>query len=212
MKVDVDGLLRRVYSGILVVIWIAAPYCLLQQVAIREVIWVQPGAIDRMIPVNFWALWVYFSYFALLGWVGLALERRLYLRFLVTVGWVTLVSHMVFLFVPSGVDRGMIDADGAPTLYRWMVAVDQPRHAFPSLHASLSVVAGLGIWASRRYGMLVKGLVWMWVFCIFWSAIALRQHYLVDLLSGGGLAGVVWWIVGRNSFDADGIVGIEGDL
>lgn len=189
---ETDSLLRRVYSGVLVVIWIAAPYALLQQVEIRDVWWVGPSAIDRLIDVELGALWIYFSYFLLLSWVGLALEKGLYLRFLVTVGWVTLVSHMVFLFVPSGVDRGMIDLEGAPMIYRWMVMADLPRNAFPSLHASLSVVAALGVMASRKFGGVVKVLVWVWVLGIFWSAIALRQHYLVDLVSGGFLGWGVW--------------------
>ncbi|GAA5494961.1 hypothetical protein Rhal01_01129 [Rubritalea halochordaticola] len=189
-------ILRRVYSGALLVIWIIAPYALLQQVTIREVIWVQPTAFDQAIAVNFYSVWVYLSLYPLLGWTGLGVERPVYLRYLLTIGWVTLVSHMVFLFFPSGVSRDILEGMDTPVVYEWLAFLDRPRNAFPSLHASLSIIAGIAISASTRYPVVVKVLTWLWVLAIFWSTIALRQHYAWDLISGTILAVVVWGIVG----------------
>lgn len=181
----------------LLVIWIIAPYALLQQFSIRNVIWVEPTAFDSFIPVYLGSVWVYLTLYPLLGWTGLGVERSVYLRYLLTIGWVTLFSHMVFLFFPSGVSRDVLENLDKPQIYEWLAFLDQPRNAFPSLHASLSIIAGIAISSSARYNIAVKALTWLWVLAIFWSTIALRQHYVWDLLSGTILAVVVWMLVGR---------------
>lgn len=185
--------LSRVYSGALLVIWILAPYALLQHVEIREVVWIEPSAFDRAIPINFHSLWFYLSFYGLLGWVGLQVEREIYLRYLVTIGWTTFICHMVFLFYPNGVLRDEIDTSHAPMVYQWLASLDQPRNAFPSLHAALAVIAGLGATVSSRFKFLSTAVVWLWVLGIFWSTIALRQHVALDLVAGGSVAILVWW-------------------
>ncbi|MGB6219975.1 phosphatase PAP2 family protein [Haloferula sp.] len=188
---------RRALSGGLAVLWIIVPYGLLQQIAIREVLWVTPSGFDLAVPVNFHSLWFYFSFYGLLGWVGLGVEDAVYRRYILSVAWTAFFSHLVFLLVPNGVTREAIDARSAPIAYQWLALADEPRNAFPSLHASLSILAGLAASRSRKIHFPLKVLAWLWVLGIFWSTIALRQHYAVDLISGGGLALAVWWVIGR---------------
>lgn len=178
-------------------IWILAPYALLQHVEIREVVWIQPTAFDQSIPVNFHSLWFYLSFYGLLGWVGLRLERPVYLRYLLTIGWTTFFCHMVFLFFPNGVERGEIDATQAPVVYQYLASLDQPRNAFPSLHAALAFIAGLGAVSCSRFSLVSRLLTWGWVVGIFWSTIALRQHVAYDLVAGSLVAYLVWWWVPR---------------
>lgn len=178
-------------------LWIIVPYSLLQKIAIREIIWVTPSDFDLAISVNFHSLWFYLSFYGLLGWIGLAVDARCYQRYIRSIAWTALISHLVFLLIPNGVTREAIDADSAPFIYQWLVLADEPRNAFPSLHASLSILAGMAAIASPKIRLTFKILAWIWVLGIFWSTIALRQHYAVDLISGGGLALVVWFIVGR---------------
>jgi len=165
-----------VYSGILVVIWILAPYSILQHVEIFPVLWMPQLSIDKAIAVNFQSMWFYYSYYLLLGLVGLTVEKKIFIRYLYTVGWVTAVSHLFFLFMPNGVSRAEIDIDSAPWLYQILAGLDQPRNAFPSLHASLSVVAAIATQSSIHFSKWSKLIVWLWVIAIFWSTIALRQH------------------------------------
>ncbi|MEP4078784.1 phosphatase PAP2 family protein [Haloferula sp.] len=188
---------RRAPSGILVVLWIIIPYSLLQQVAIREILWVKPSAFDLAIPVNFHSLWFYLSFYGLLAWIGLGVDDHHYKRYIRSIAWTALVSHLIFFLIPNGVTREAIDAESAPVIYQWLILADEPRNAFPSLHASLSILAGLAASASSRIRKPLKILAWLWILGIFWSTIALRQHYAVDLISGGGLALVVWLLVGR---------------
>ncbi len=196
----------RVYCGILMVIWILAPYAILQNVEIFSVYWMPELAFDRAIPVNFSALWFYISFYILLGIVGLMIETRLFVRYLYTIGWATLVAHMIFLFFPNAVSRDAIDFDSAPWIYQLLANTDAPRNAFPSLHAALSFIAALAVQSSKmsRVSQLVKvslkTLTWLWVLGIFWSTIALRQHVSLDLVMGSVVALIVWrWM--KNSWE-----------
>lgn len=204
----------RMYCGILVVIWILAPYAILQNVSIRSILWMPETELDKAIPVCFWGLWLYVSFYLLLGIVGLTLEKRVFIRYLYTIGWATMVAHMIFLFVPNGVSREDIDPDSSPWLYQLLVSLDKPRNAFPSLHACLSVIAALAVQASvfSKFSSLPKFLIksgtWLWVAGIFWSTIALRQHVLLDLLSGTLIAILVWRVM-RDSFEMEYHIQIE---
>lgn len=185
----------RVYSGILVIIWIIAPYSILQHVEIFPVLWVPPLGVDQMIPVCFQSIWFYFSFCLLLGLVGLLVEKKLFIQYLYTIGWVTAVSHACFLFLPNGVSRAEIDTETAPLMYQMLASIDKPRNALPSMHASLSVVAAIAAQFSVNFPKWSKSLIWLWVLAIFWSTIALRQHVSLDLISGSIIAVIVWWRV-----------------
>ncbi len=193
------NLLRRVFSGIILVIWILAPYVLLQQFAIREIWWLQPTAFDNAIPINFHSLWFYYTFYLLLGVVGLFIERPVYLRYLYVIGWTTMVAHMIFLLIPNGLSRMEIHLPDAPVYYHWLATCDAPRNAFPSLHVALSVVAGIAACASKRFNLAAKIGVILWILGIIWSTIALRQHVIIDGIAGTAIAIIVWWIVGKVS-------------
>ncbi|MGJ8671754.1 phosphatase PAP2 family protein [Rubritalea sp.] len=196
MNSTYKDLLRRVYSGIVLVIWIMAPYMLLQRFAIREVYWLEPTAFDRWIPMNFYALWFYDTFFLLLALVGLSARWPVALHYFLTIGWATMVAHMVFFFFPNGVSREEVPLDQAPFFYELLLAYDAPRNAFPSLHAALAVIAGLAASQCSRFQPVARCLIWLWVLGIFWSTIALRQHVVVDLIGGTLVAVGAWFFVG----------------
>ena len=95
-----ENILRRIFSGAILVIWIIVPYALLQQFSIREIWWLEPTAVDKSIPLNYYALWPYYTFYLLLAIVGLHTERSIYLCFLYTIGWSTMVAHMIFFLFP----------------------------------------------------------------------------------------------------------------
>jgi membrane-associated phospholipid phosphatase len=205
MNTLTENFLRRAFSGIILVIWILAPYVLLQQFAIRDIWWLQPTAFDYAIPINFHSLWFYYTFYLLLGVVGLSIERPVYLRYLYVIGWTTMVAHMIFLLIPNGLTRIEIHLPDAPVYYHWLANCDAPRNAFPSLHVALSVVAGIAACSSARFNLAARTGVILWILGIIWSTIALRQHVIIDGIAGAFIASIVWLIVGRVSrreFDA----------
>ncbi len=116
-----EVILRRALSGVLVVIWIIVPYSLIQKIAIREILWVTPTAFDLAIPVSFHGLWFYLSFYGLLAWIGLGVDEATYKRYIRSIAWTALVSHLVFLLVPNGVTREAIDPGSAPIVYQWLI-------------------------------------------------------------------------------------------
>ena len=170
----------------------------LQHLELRPVVWLEPGALESSIPANASAIAVciYFSFYPLIIWPGLIPSEHSFRRYLLAYALTILVSLAVFAFVPSGVSRESIDLDEASWLYQQLAGLDQPRNAFPSLHASLSVLAGLTICTAVQAG-IVRTLVVLWIAIIFWSTIATRQHVVVDLVSGGALAVVAWLLARR---------------
>ena len=154
---------RRALTGILTVLWIVVPYSLLQHIAIREVLWVKPSTFDLAIPINFHSLWFYLTFYALLGWIGLSVDDRNFQRYIRSIWWTAFFSHLVLLLIPNGVTREAIDHDSAPLVYQWLVLADQPRNAFPSLHASLWILAGMAAIASSKIRPVFKIISWIWV-------------------------------------------------
>lgn len=203
-----NTLLTRAYCGVLLSIWVLAPYFILQRVELVEVLWLEESKWDRMIPRCPEAIYIYVSYFLQVVLAGVLVDSQRFVRFIYTVGWVTLVSHMVFLFFPSGINRGDWGTENMdlPALYRWVVAVDAPRNCLPSLHCSLSVISALavlasqGLWFTRGGAkgwagrLTLKVFFLVWTLLVLWSTIALRQHLLVDVITGTAL-GIVGWLV-----------------
>ncbi len=197
MKQASQEILRRIYSGAILVIWIILPYALLQHVEVREIWWIEPTAVDQWIGIHFQGVWLYASFYLLLALTGLSVERRVYLKYLYAVGWTAMAAHMIFLIIPNGLSRNGLEAESAPALYHLLVALDAPRNAFPSLHVALSIVAGLAVQASLRFQIGFKLFVWLWVMGIIWSTIALGQHVIYDVISGALIAVVVWWALDK---------------
>lgn len=187
--------LIRFYSGLILVIWIIAPYTLLQRFSIYETIWLQPSKLDSAIPLNYHSLWLYLSLPLLVFGVGFFAERKTYLRYLYAMGWTVMAAHMVFFLFPNGLSREGIDIDSAPAAYRWIVSVDAPRNAFPSLHVALSVLAGIMVSSSKKFTPITRIFIWAWVLGICWSTLALRQHLAMDVVAGAIVASVCWWLV-----------------
>lgn len=173
------------------------PYTLLQRFSMYETIWITPTAFDRSVPLNFDSLWFYLSLPVLIFGVGLFAERKVYLRYLYALGWTTMAAHMIFLLFPNGLSREGIDVAASPAAYQWIVSVDAPRNAFPSLHVALSIVAGIMATVSKKYSVMTRVLIWLWVVGICWSTIALRQHVIVDVIGGIVIATACWFLVQR---------------
>jgi len=190
---------RRSCVGFIVCIWILAPYLLLQQFSLYSVFWLEESSIDKHVPVNLNAVYIYFSYYFLLIIAGYATSDKIFVRFLKAVSMVALVSHLCFFFFPTGLSRDSIDIQNAPALYEWLVKWEKPRNCLPSLHASLSILCSLALFQRNK---LLGILAAFWTLAILWSALALRQHITIDLAAGVLLASTVWLYV--SVWDKDG--------
>jgi membrane-associated phospholipid phosphatase len=193
---------RAILGAVIGIVGMGA-YLALQYVELRPVIWLELGLLESWIPANpsTLAVCVYLSFYVLVFSPGLVRSDLIFKRYVVAYLVTTSISLAVFALMPSGVSRESIVFEDASWIYQGLAEGDRPRNAFPSLHASLSVLAGIVIFPRVRGAILRTALV-AWIAVIFWSTIATRQHVVIDLVSGGALAVAVWWWCGRRMREA----------
>lgn len=185
------SLVERLRAAFLPSIWITVPYYGLQYFAIRPVTNVPRIFIDYWIGFQPLAVYPYLSLFVFLFLVGWLLpDRASYLSWLKGLVWIAAASHLVFFLWPNGLVRGV---QASSVLHKMILDADQPRNAFPSLHASMTVFSTVMlIWFRVRW----RWPLVCWSAIILWSTLAIRQHVALDIIGGGvlGLAIAVWMI------------------
>ena len=141
--------------------------------------------LDRAVPFHpeFWS-WIYLSQFIFTGTLPLLLVTRTDIRrYLVSLAVMSITSFTVFVFFPTQGPRPSTVA--GPVAMSWIASADGPLNAMPSLHAAFLVCMGGLAW--RMFGLKVLPVVMLWGAAILYSTLATKQHYALDLLSGGVL-------------------------
>jgi membrane-associated phospholipid phosphatase len=154
--------------------------------------------LERSLPFVEGCVWVYLS----IGLFNIAapyltVSRSLLHRHAWGFTAITAASFVCFaLFpveMPAPTDRT------ANVLYGFVLA-DTRLNNFPSLHASYTVY-GLLYWAhvlpeipSPAARHLTATAVAAWAVALILSVLLLKQHYLADLVAGGALGGLTYWL------------------
>ena len=179
----------------------AAPYYANQHVSLRPAAPMPETALDRLVPFQPGAAWLYVSWYLFLPVAPLLLATREQIR-RCAAGVIVMgvVGNIIFLFAPTSVARPPVPTD-AGWVYRAVVLFDRPVNACPSLHAALAVF--MTMWLARlcyseprlpvrRPGLWVAAMG-AWAAAILYATIATRQHVALDLLAGGVL-GVLCYV------------------
>jgi membrane-associated phospholipid phosphatase len=148
---------------------------------------VLPTMIDTAVPFCAEAMLIYGGIYALaLSPLCLLADRRMLLRG--ALAYVVLLGSALpfWVFWPVTVPREPVPVHD---LWTWAVAfmryVDPPANCFPSMHVGETVLAALMCWRmDRTTGVLVGVLAAL----VWWSTLALDQHWFVDGLFGAVLA------------------------
>jgi len=112
------------------------------------------------------------------------------------------IGFTCFLFIPIECPRPA----EAPTagMYALLVSYDGPVNTFPSLHVGLCVYTALFGARQMRHRFpssgrrVLLGLLGLWVCAIAYAAVAIRQHFVIDLPAGA----VAAWICHRWAWKA----------
>lgn len=157
--------------------------------------------LDRTVPFAPvpWAA-IYLSQFLLTGGMPWLITTREQLRrYAVAVGLLSGAAFVVFLLCPVASPRPPgLAWDGAMA---WIVRLDGPYNAFPSLHAGyLVLIGGLGrqLWPGRIPPPVVAGFGG-WAAAILYSTLATGQHYAWDLAAGAALGWVAHRVAWREA-------------
>lgn len=159
---------------------------------------VLPLPIDAWVPLTPAATLAYLAlYPQVLAPLFLAEDRRLLLRGAVAYLLMIGLSAPIWLLMPVTVPRTPVPVDDLFTWGLWITrAVDPPVNCFPSMHVAESFCAAFLVGrCDRRAGwpmLAVATLIW-------WSTMALDQHWFVDGAAGLLIAVLVdqlvfrWW-------------------
>jgi len=164
-------------------LWIWVPYQLLQSHQFFNATEMTQGFLDRLIPFSDRAVWLYLSIYLLMP-IGpfLMQKREQIVRYALGIVCIGAIADFVFVFWPTSCPRPEIE--GTIPLYRMLIAVDNPYHACPSLHAAFAVYSALCSGQVLRVLPWRCGL-WFWALAILWATLATKQHMAIDIAAGG---------------------------
>jgi membrane-associated phospholipid phosphatase len=143
--------------------------------------------IDRMAPFLPWTVWVYHSQaLLLLTSIWLLDTTTRFNRFLYSTVLASILSFSVFIVYPTALPRNPVTGEGLTAMaLRLLYSVDPPSNCFPSLHISLAVLGALGILQHRNLAGIIACI---WTTLIMIATLTTKQHYLVDVIAGFGVA------------------------
>jgi membrane-associated phospholipid phosphatase len=152
--------------------------------------------LDRAVPFHPlpW-VWVYQSAYLPINVIPWLAKRREDLRrYLRGLAALAIVSFAIFIVLPVRGPRPAVEQ--LQGMYRVLVTYDSPLNCLPSLHAGLMVYALM--FARRIAGdeipRALRVLMIAWTALVFYSTLAIKAHYAVDLAAGVMLAGLAdWW-------------------
>lgn len=186
-------------------LWVYLPYHWLQHHQFFTPTVMPAGFLDRLISFNDDAVWLYLSIYLLMPLGPFLMSRRSDLcRYAAGIVLIGLVADLIFVFFPTICPRPL--AGAATPLYRLVTDIDNPLHAFPSLHAAFAVF-------SSRCAVRVlhemsaprgwTGVIWVWVGLILWATLATKQHVAADLVAGSVLGfGIHFWVFNERKHKA----------
>jgi len=145
------------------------------------------GPIDHLIPFspNLAIAYASLNFLVPVAPVLMVSSKQL-IRFSIGLISVLLCGYLVFFFFPTTCPRPPLEA-GTNSLYRWIVKIDYPLNAFPSLHAAIAVYAALGcnrIMNSIRHHRAFIATIWIWTAVILYTTLATKQHVFADVFAG----------------------------
>lgn len=135
-------------------------------------------------------------------------DEEIFVRQMKTLFTGMVIANIFFLIYPTSIDFRPDTVEGGGIL-RWLCrliyAVDRPVNVFPSLHCYEATAIQLSTFGgdhSRRHRAL-KAASGVLCILICLSTVFMRQHSVLDLISGCGLAAVIYFIVRKTEKSGD---------
>jgi membrane-associated phospholipid phosphatase len=151
------------------------------------------SAWDVDMPVLPWLLPVYVLQLVLVGIPFLFIEDfPQWRRSVIGLASLSAVVMSVQLLWPTTVVRPTSDSAALALLRRF----DGSGNAMPSLHAACAVYVAVLMQGLRGVGRWTLIATWAWVLLVMIACVSLRQHTLLDLVTGGFLGGIAAALAG----------------
>lgn len=148
---------------------------------------------DLAIPLMTEFIWIYHSIFPaiILSMILLVKTKEVFLNTFWAAMLATVILNISYLFFPSFYPRVDFDvASLSDALLVWTRQIDGAHNTFPSGHVSFAWLLCIGIWNTimARDFAYIKWVYFLWALGVSLSTLVLKQHYIVDVVSGIVLA------------------------
>lgn len=155
--------------------------------------------VDVAIPVIPWTVWIYVSvYLTYLASVLLQKDMAVLGRFLITYVLAYGVSMFFFMVYPTTFPRDLYPIpDGAGisgAALEFFRSTDRPTNCLPSMHVASCVMLTLPFYKRRPWVFVGFGL---WTLAISITTMTTKQHYAIDVVSGGVFGAVCYYLAPR---------------
>jgi membrane-associated phospholipid phosphatase len=190
----------KLFMGGLIACAFWSGYFLLQRYPVYPVAVMPVTIIDRFMPFIPSAAPVYLSQFVtmvILAWV--TTTRVELAAFSKGLALIIAISFTVFFFYPTSVIRPD-SVPGQNPLYDLVIRFDNPRNAFPSLHAAFGIF--LAAYAPHVFhGWNTKniqvGITWLCTAAVLISTLLTKQHAFLDILVGSFVGGAGYLVYAK---------------
>ncbi len=181
-------------------VWLGLLYYGPQWYPLRTPYELAPGFLDQAIPFLPQTAWIYQSLFLLLPLASLLQpDRTSFARFVSGFCLLVLTFSAIFWLYPTELRAPVSHVPPGWGYEHLVAAVDGRRNAFPSLHAALTVYAGLSITRLSQGRTFASGAMTIWILALLISTLTTKQHICLDLLAGSG-AGFAAFILSASGF------------
>jgi membrane-associated phospholipid phosphatase len=163
---------------------------------------------NEAVPFWAWTIWPYviaypfwiFSFF----YIGFRDKTNMYKILLIVIVTFTICGLWYFFFQSdvqawretSGLFARDFDSlNLAEKMTMWIYAAAGPRNANPSMHCLMSWLCILGARLDKKMPKAAKIAIWVIAVAICVSTQTLKQHYVIDLITGIALPEAAFWLL-----------------
>lgn len=159
---------------------------------------------DRMIPfVPAWVSIYFICYvFWIVNYILIGRQGKEHLYRFVTADIISrLICGLFYIFLPTTNIRPEITGSGIwDMMMRWLYAVDEPTNLFPSIHCLCSWYCYIGIRGQKNVPRWYQHFSMVFAILVCLSTQFTKQHYLVDIIGGVGLAQGCYLLCSHNNW------------
>lgn len=141
------------------------------------------SALDRLVPFDASAIWLYLSFFLFVPVAYLCAAPARLKPLTRAMQWAAVLAGVVFVAWPTTLIYPLVSSGttGAAAL-RALVDFDSTRNCMPSLHGALTLLCLIAMWQRDRPWR--TAFMCIWGLAVMWSVVAARRHLAVDLGAG----------------------------
>lgn len=155
--------------------------------------------VDNFIPFLKIFVIPYLLYYPFIGFTLIYLcfyYREVYYKTICSLLLGMLISYLVYFIFQTATPRPELQGnDFFTNVVRFIYGKDNPFNCFPSIHVLTSYLMIKGIMKSGEKNLLIKACIWLVGLSIILSTQFIKQHVILDLISGIMLANVIYRMI-----------------